>query len=285
MSDQAGLFDLPDPVPPRPPTRSGRGRARDTFARTVVADVSVEDAGALRAEASRALDHTVVIGETTDAENDDLPDLREEISTSPAAAVQWCVEPTIGMGPSLESGAVRIDMIDHSAEEKSAGLVRVAWTVTVKILDAAAVRELALTACPDTDVATQAAIPASPGRPSRSPSSRCWPARGDRHQSHTPSNPLHMANGTPLSSDPDRSSAAPGSANYRKPQIPLSILSARHGSLRLRSCWGDVLVQPEHVGGVVDPLQFGESRVVVSVGCADAFLALGAQVVDVRGAF
>jgi hypothetical protein len=157
MSDQAGLFDLPDPVPPRP-TRSGRGRARETFARTVVADVSVHDACALCAEASRGLDHSFVIGEAADAEDDDLLDLREEISASPAAAVQWCLEPTMGMGPLLESGAVRIDMIDLSAEEKSAGLVRVAWTVTVKIRDAAAVRELALTACPAADVATHAEI-------------------------------------------------------------------------------------------------------------------------------
>jgi hypothetical protein len=157
MSDQAGLFELPDPVPPRQPTRAGRGRARETFARTVVADVSAHDVGALRAEASRALDHSVVIGEAADAEDDDLLE-REEISTSPAAAVQWCLEPTMGMGPLLESGAVRIDMIDLSAEEESAGLVRVAWTVTVKILDAAAVRELALTACPATDVATHTEI-------------------------------------------------------------------------------------------------------------------------------
>ncbi len=158
MSNQAGLFDLPDPIRSRPPTRSGRGRARETFARTVVTDVSVHDAGALRAGASRALDHTVVIGEAADAEDDDLLDLQEEISLSPAAAVQWCLEPTIGMGPLLESGAVRIDMIDLSAEEQSAELVRVAWTVTVKILDAVAVRELALTACPATDVATHAEI-------------------------------------------------------------------------------------------------------------------------------
>jgi hypothetical protein len=41
----------------------------------------VRDAGALHAEASRALDHSVVIGEAADAEGDDLPDLREEIST------------------------------------------------------------------------------------------------------------------------------------------------------------------------------------------------------------
>lgn len=153
MSDQAGLFDLPDPVRSRPPTRSGRGRARETFARTVTADVSVHDA-----EALRVLQHSVVIGEAAGAEDDDLADLWEEISRSAAAAVQWCVEPTMGMEPLLESDAVRIGTIDLSAEERSAGLVRVAWTVTVKVLDAAAVRALALAACPATDVATRTEI-------------------------------------------------------------------------------------------------------------------------------
>jgi hypothetical protein len=157
MSDQAGLFDLPDPLPPRPPTRTGHGRTRETFARTVTADGSVHDASALHAEALRALQHSVVIGEDGGAEDedDDLADLQEEISLSAAAAVEWCVEPTMGMGPLLESGSVRIGKIDLSAEERSAELVRVAWTVTVKILDAAAVRELALGACAATDVATR----------------------------------------------------------------------------------------------------------------------------------
>jgi hypothetical protein len=120
--------------------------------------VSVHDVDVLRAEASHALDHTVVIGEAADAEDDDLLDLREEISTSRAAAVQWCLEPTMGMEPLLESGAVRIDMIDLSAEEQSAELVQLAWTVTVKILDVTAVRELAMSACPATDVAAHAGI-------------------------------------------------------------------------------------------------------------------------------
>src|SRR5947208_371198 len=57
------------------------------------------------------------------------------------------------------------------------------------------------------------------------------------------------------------------------------------GFFSLRSCWGDVLVEPEQVGGVVGLLQFGEPWVVVPVGCANAFLALGAEVVDVGGAF
>lgn len=72
--------------------------------------------------------------------------------------MRWCVEPTRGMGPLLECGAVRIVGIDLSAEEKSAGLVRVTWTVTIKILDIAAVRELALRACPATDVTTHTDI-------------------------------------------------------------------------------------------------------------------------------
>lgn len=72
--------------------------------------------------------------------------------------MQWCVEPTMGTGRLLKSGAVRIDMLDLSVEDKSPGLVRVAWTVTVKILDAATVRELGLTACPATDVAAHTEI-------------------------------------------------------------------------------------------------------------------------------
>lgn len=75
----------------------------------------------------------MVIGESADTADDDLTDSREEISTSPAAAMQWCVEPTRGMGPLLECGAVRIVGIDLSAEEKSAGLVRVTWTVTINV--------------------------------------------------------------------------------------------------------------------------------------------------------
>jgi hypothetical protein len=55
LSDQPELFDLPDPVPPSPPTRSYRGRARETVTRTIVADVSVHDAAMLHAEALRAL--------------------------------------------------------------------------------------------------------------------------------------------------------------------------------------------------------------------------------------
>jgi L-lactate utilization protein LutC len=60
------------------------------------------------------------------------------------------------MCPLLESDAVRIDGIDLATEERSATLVRASWTVTVKIRDAAAARELALGLCPATEAPARA---------------------------------------------------------------------------------------------------------------------------------
>jgi len=56
MTDQCGLFDLPEPVGVPHARSPGRGRARETFLRRVVADVTVQDAGALRAQALRLLE-------------------------------------------------------------------------------------------------------------------------------------------------------------------------------------------------------------------------------------
>jgi hypothetical protein len=79
MRDQAGLFDLLAPVLPRPPTRAAAGGLGKP-SRTVVADVSVHDASALCAEVSRDLNHSVVIGEAADAEDDD-DDLLDHLDT------------------------------------------------------------------------------------------------------------------------------------------------------------------------------------------------------------
>ena len=62
------------------------------------------------------------------------------------------------MWPLLESDAVRIDGIDLATEERSTTLVRASWTVTVKIRDAAAARELALGLCPATEAPARAEI-------------------------------------------------------------------------------------------------------------------------------
>lgn len=152
MDDEPGLFDLPEPERPAPPVRTARGRRRERFARRVVVDVAVHDVAALRAEALRILDGAITIDTGVLVDDDeDLLTPEEEIATGSAGAVQWCVEPTEGMWPMVESGAVRIDAIDLSAEERSPTLVRASWTVTLKIDDAAQVRELALAACPADD--------------------------------------------------------------------------------------------------------------------------------------
>lgn len=61
----------------------------------------------------------VLIGESSD-EPDDLLDPREEIATSDAAAVQWCLEPTTGMELLLDSGVVRVLSIDMGCDEVEA---------------------------------------------------------------------------------------------------------------------------------------------------------------------
>ena len=54
-----------------------------------------------------------------------------------------------------------LDAVDLAAEERGPSQVRASWTVTIKITDAADVRELALAACPVTDQAARAEIEAS----------------------------------------------------------------------------------------------------------------------------
>ena len=158
MDDEPGLFELPAPPRPAPPVRSGRGRARETYARRVVVDVRVIDAGALRTEALRIVGSGIEIGGYDADDDEELLSPEEEIATGPAPAVQWCVEPTAGMWPLMESGAVRVDMVELAADEQGPAQVRVSWTVTVKIHDVEAVRELALAACPAADHAARAEI-------------------------------------------------------------------------------------------------------------------------------
>lgn len=160
--DHPALFDIPGPEPVAAPARAGRGRTRETYARTVVADVTVHDETALRAAALRVLDNEVVINipsadVSADAE-DDLPDLRDEVLTSTAAALQCCIEPINGLWPLLDATAVRLIAIDLWMDEQGPTRHRVRWTVTIKLDDAPAARELALAACPATETTARAEI-------------------------------------------------------------------------------------------------------------------------------
>ncbi|MGH3977421.1 MAG: hypothetical protein ACRDRZ_00195 [Pseudonocardiaceae bacterium] len=161
MPDQPTLFNVPRPEAAAH-ARSGRGRTRETYARTVVADVTVHDEAALRAAALRVLDGglTVVLSSPHVEEDteDDLPDPRDEVTTSAAAALEWCIEPTTGLWPLLEAGAARIVKVDLHVDEQTATRHRVQWTVAIKLDDAPAARELALAACPATEVEARAEI-------------------------------------------------------------------------------------------------------------------------------
>lgn len=161
MTDQPGLFDLPvSPPQPTVPRRTGRGRDRETFARHVVVDVVVADRRALREEALHRFDTapTIDLGEYDDG-GEDLLDPREEIAADPAGALRWCLEPTEGLWPLLDT--IRIDEIAHDAVDDGAGRVRVSWTVIVGVTDAAALRELALSGCRSDDVVARDEIDAS----------------------------------------------------------------------------------------------------------------------------
>lgn len=93
--------------------RSGRGRARETYTRTVVADVTVHDLVVLRAAALCVLNgRTIVIVDEAAGAQDGLLDPHEEAAMSAAAALEWCVEPTARLWPLLEAGAVQIVAAD-----------------------------------------------------------------------------------------------------------------------------------------------------------------------------
>jgi hypothetical protein len=79
-------------------SRTGRGRTRETWARTVTAEVTVVDRRALRDEALRRLDTGIVIGEFAD-DDPDLTDPRDDVAESFAAAWNWAADPYAPVPP------------------------------------------------------------------------------------------------------------------------------------------------------------------------------------------
>lgn len=148
--DQPGLFDVPDREPSTPPTRSARGRNRETWTRTATAEVTITDAEAIHAAVVRAEDQAVTI------RLDPSPPEEDTAVTGPAGgagtdafdALVWLVWPTDGLEALLDVGAVEVLSLDCEVEPDSIDRGRLTWTVTVKLRDVQELRRIAVQARP-----------------------------------------------------------------------------------------------------------------------------------------
>jgi len=158
VTDELALFDLPTPQPQSAATdaRTGQGRARETHARTVTADVTVQRIPVLREAALRAYDDSpaIPIGDA----DDDRPDTREQIATDSSAALSWLLDPTQNLWPLLEADAIHLLAVDIDIDQTTPTPCRARWTVTVKLRDVAAFRQVALATCPTDNVTAREEI-------------------------------------------------------------------------------------------------------------------------------
>lgn len=152
--DESVLFDLPPEPSPEPAPKPGR--AREIYARTVTARVTVIDEAALREAAARAVEQAIVVAVYDDVEGAD-----EDAGGDPVGALEMLVEPTAGLGPLLEDGAVWLTALELTVKELTSTESEVSWTVKAKLRDVPAVREAAMRGCPPGDVVARAEIEAS----------------------------------------------------------------------------------------------------------------------------
>jgi len=147
--NEPGLFDMPDRELASP-GRPERGRNRETWVRTVTAEVAVIDAEALREAALRVEENALTIGlgaglnvqETVaEADVEAAGDMFEKL-----AGLIW---PTDGMEGPLAAGAFKILSVNSAAvaESDDRGIFR--WTVVVKLTDVHELRRLAAQAHPE----------------------------------------------------------------------------------------------------------------------------------------
>ena len=164
-ADLPALFDLPEPVPGSTDRRIGRGRARETYRRTVTADVWIERPEELRQAALNAFE-TGIVAEFDSAEHEDevkpagddehvVDDPRADIATSDASALSWMIEPTTGHWELPNEDAFQLVGGSVTVEPGEDGRCRAAWSAVIKLRDARAFRKSALAKCPAGDTAAR----------------------------------------------------------------------------------------------------------------------------------
>lgn len=150
MSEQTpALFDLPAPAMPPVTGSPGPGRSGQRWQRAVTAQVVVRDLAVLCDRALADFDSGTFI-EIGDADDDeDLPDTREVIASTAEGALDWLLDPTVGLWPLLESGAIRLEVAEHAVDQVADREFQVAWSVQLQLGDLAALRALAVQNAPE----------------------------------------------------------------------------------------------------------------------------------------
>ena len=150
-ANEPGLFDLPTLERPGTASPAVRGRNRQTGVRTVTAEFTLIDAGALHEAAAHAAENAVTIGLRADADVEGTALGSSDVVPSGNAfdALGWLLWPTAGMEGPLEAGAFRVLSEAGEAVAESVDRGTVTWTVTVKLTDVDGPRRLAAGAHPD----------------------------------------------------------------------------------------------------------------------------------------
>jgi hypothetical protein len=101
----------------------------------------------------------VVIGEVDDTDDDQQT--RRLLRRDWLAALRWLLDPTAGLWQLIEADTVRLPTADISLHPSGPTDCRLQWTVTVKLSDVAAFRQIVVDACPSDNTAARAEIATS----------------------------------------------------------------------------------------------------------------------------
>jgi hypothetical protein len=134
-ADLPALFGLPEPAPQTPPvTDAEPGRVRQTYRRTVTADIQIVRPAVLHQAALDAIDHCVTIDLGPTDDDSDLLDPQEEAATD-VGALTWAVDPTCGLHDLLRTGAIALTDVTLDATDASPGRCRITWSTAIKLKD------------------------------------------------------------------------------------------------------------------------------------------------------
>jgi hypothetical protein len=150
-ADEPALFDMPCERQPVVSPLGQRGRNRETWSRTVTADITVVDAEALRDAAREARESAVqvVLHERAGDVDAGAEDSGVEAEAHALDALTWLLWPTAAMEPPQEVGAFRVLEEDIEVTPVSEDHGTLTWTVAVKLTDVNTLRRLAAQADPD----------------------------------------------------------------------------------------------------------------------------------------